>query len=264
VHVWTTDAKFPWAKEATSPPDKDATPKMLLALMKQNRVAASVIVQVSHYRWDHAYLVHALRKHPGAFVGVARVNPEDPAAPDQLARLVEEHRLRGLRLNCQPGPAGDFIRGPLMAPLWKRCRDLGVVLALQTKAPRLPAMIPLLEKFPDLTVVVDHFADAAIDQPAELEHLLALARYPKVFVKVTHPWWISKQPYPYADALAQAERVHDRFGARRMMWGSDWPGVDAKCGYARSLALARTEMKFLTAEDRRWVLGQTAAQVWKV
>jgi L-fuconolactonase len=263
VHVWTRDPKFPWAKEATNPPTQDATPEMLLALMKDNGVARTVIVQVSHYRWDHRYLIHTLRAYPQSFVGVARVNPEDPAAPDELARLVHEHKLRGLRLNAPADAAGDFLRGPLMLPLWERCRDLGIVMAPQTKGPRLPDFVPLIEKFPDLTVVVDHFADIPVGEPQALDALLALARYPKVFVKVTHPWWISKAAYPYADALTQVKRVYDRFGPRRMMWGSDWPGVEQKCGYGKALALARDEMKFLGDEDRRWLLGKTAESVWR-
>jgi predicted TIM-barrel fold metal-dependent hydrolase len=82
-------------------------------------------------------------------------------------------------------------------------------------------------------------------------------------VKVTHPWAISQQPYPYADALEQVKRVQARFGARRMMWGTDWPGVDQKCGYGKALALARDEMTFFSAEDRRWLLARTAQQVWR-
>jgi L-fuconolactonase len=266
VHVWAiNDPKFPLAKEATNPPTKDATPEMLLALMQENGVARTVIVQVSHHRWDHGYLLHALARYPKSFVGVARVNPEDPAAPDQLGRLVKQQPLlRGLRLNVQPGPTGDFIRGALMPPLWQRCRELGVAMVPQTKASRLPDLVPLIERFPELTVVIDHFADTPVGEPPLLENLLALARYPRVFVKVTHPWWISQQPYPYLDALEQVKRVHDRFGARRMMWGSDWPGVEQKCGYGKALALARDEMKFFNAEDRRWLLGKTAQQVWRL
>ncbi len=47
----------------------------------------------------------------------------------------------------------------------------------------MPEVAALLEKLPDLTVVIDHMADCPIDQPAELEKLIALKRYPKVFVK---------------------------------------------------------------------------------
>lgn len=29
VHVWKHDPRYPWAKETTHPPEKDATPEML-------------------------------------------------------------------------------------------------------------------------------------------------------------------------------------------------------------------------------------------
>ncbi len=47
---------------------------------------------------------------------------------------------------------------------------------------------------PNLTVVIDHMADCPVNQPAELEKLIALRRYPKVFVKISHTWSISRQP----------------------------------------------------------------------
>jgi predicted TIM-barrel fold metal-dependent hydrolase len=56
VHVWKRDPRYPWAKETTKPPDRDATPEMLLDLMKANGVAKTVIIQVIHYRWDNSYL----------------------------------------------------------------------------------------------------------------------------------------------------------------------------------------------------------------
>jgi len=34
VHVWKHDPRYPWAKETARPPEKDATPEMLLELMR--------------------------------------------------------------------------------------------------------------------------------------------------------------------------------------------------------------------------------------
>ena len=55
-------------------------------------------------------------------------------------------------------------------------------------------------------------ADCPIDQPEELEKLIALKRYPKVFVKISHTWSISKQPYPWLDAQEYVKRLHAAFG----------------------------------------------------
>jgi predicted TIM-barrel fold metal-dependent hydrolase len=105
-------------------------------------------------------------------------------------------------------------------------------------------------------------ADCPIDKPAELKKLLALADYPRVFVKISHLWSLSAEKYPYKDTYDLVKRVYDAFGPKRLMWGTDWPIVEKYCGYAKALALYREELGFLTAEDRRWILGGTALKLW--
>jgi L-fuconolactonase len=263
VHLWKIDPRHPFIKQPNVvPPDRDATAEMLLALMKAHGVQKSVLVQVSHHGWDHSYLGETLRRYPRDFIAVARVNPEDPAAPDQLSHLCQEQGFAGLRLNVQPDPAFDWVRGPLVLPLLRRCQALRIPLCLQTKGPRLAELLPLCERVPELTVIVDHMADVPLDDPGAAQALLAFARLPRAHVKISHTWWISKQPYPYADAQVLAKRVYDRFGPRRLLFGTDWPIVERFCGYAKALAMVQTEMKFLSADDRRCVLGQNAARIW--
>jgi predicted TIM-barrel fold metal-dependent hydrolase len=262
VHVWKKDPKYPWAKETTRPPDNDATAEMLLDLMKANGVEKTVIIQVIHYRWDNSYLADVLKKYPTYFKGVARVNPESPGAPDDLSRLVKEQHFQGVRISPAGNAAGDWISGPLMPPLWKRCDSLKVPMTVLAPVTRMPEVASLIEKFPGLTVVIDHMADSPLDKPDQLNLLMALKRYPKVFVKVSHTWSLSKQPYPYTDSQAQVKRLYDAFGPRRLMWGTDWPLVENHCGYAKALAMVRDEMKFLNEEDKSWMLSKTIERVW--
>ena len=121
----------------------------------------------------------------------------------------------------------------------------------------------MIERHKDaLDVCIDHMADCRIDQPDEWKKLLALAKYPRVFVKISHLWSLSKEKYPYKDTHDQVKRLYDSFGPKRLMWGTDWPGVEEYCGYAKALALYRDELTFFTAEDRRWILGGTALKLW--
>ncbi len=262
VHAWKRDPRYPWAKETTNPPAEDALPETLLDLMAANGVSHTVIVHVIHYRWDNRYARDVVRQYPQKFVGVCRVNPENPGAPDDLTRLVREDGFRGVRLSPAGGPAGDWIRGPLMPPLWRRAQDLKIPMTVLTSTTRLPNVAPLIERHADLDVVIDHMADCPADQPGELKKLLDLARFPRVYVKVSHTWSISKQAYPYSDSLEQVRKIYDVFGPRRLMWGTDWPLVERHCGYARALALVRDEMKFLSEEDKRWMLGRTVERLW--
>jgi L-fuconolactonase len=262
VHVWKHDPDFPFAKEA-HPPDRDATPEMLLALMKANGVAKTVLIQVIHYRYDNRYTLHTLKDYPQYFQAVCRVDPLDPAAPDHLSDWTEQG-FRGVRLSPAGNSSGDWFRGPLMPPLWKRCEELKVPMTILAPITRMPDAELLVAKFPNLTVVIDHMADCPVDQPKELEKLIALARYPKVFVKVSHTWSLSKQPYPYLDAQEHVKRLHHAFGPNRLMWATDWPIVEQTAGasYTRALTVVRDDMKFLNADDKRWMLSKTIERVW--
>ena len=260
VHVWKHDPAFPFA-EGARVPERDATPETLLALMKANGVARTVIIQVIHYKYDNNYLAGVLKRFPGIFQGVCRVDPLDPAAPDRLSRLTAQG-FRGVRLSPAGNAGGDWFRGPLMPPLWKRCQDLNVPMTVLAPVARMPEVAALLEKLPDLTVVIDHMADCPIDQPAELEKLIALKRYPNVFVKISHTWSISKQPYPWLDAQQYVKRLHAAFGPERLMWATDWPIVENVSTYERALRVVRDEMKFLNAGDKNWIMNKTIERVW--
>jgi predicted TIM-barrel fold metal-dependent hydrolase len=64
------------------------------------------------------------------------------------------------------------------------------------------------------------------------------------------------------DAQEQVKRLYDIFGPQRLMWATDWPVCEAHTTYAKALTLVRDDMKFLSAEDKRWMLSRTIEQVW--
>lgn len=263
VHVWKADPRFPWAKETTHPPAKDATPEMLLAHMKANGVTRTVLIQVIHYRWDNSYTAAVLKQYPQYFRGIARINPEDPAAPDHFSKLVEESGFLGIRISPAANASGDWIKGPLMAPLFERARQLKRSMNILMPASRIPDVTPLLDQFHDVDVVIDHMADCPLGNEKELGFLTGLKRYPNLFVKVSHTWSLSKQEYPYKDSQTLVKAVYDAFGPKRLMWGTDWPIVEnSNCTYEKALALVRDEMSFLNAEDKEWMLSKTVARVF--
>ncbi len=123
VHVWEHRQDFPFA-EGAKPPAYDNSADDLLKLMHTNGAARTVLIQVIHYRWDNRYRIRRFYDAiAGKFHGVCRVNPEDPAAPDHLSQLTEQG-CHGVRLSPDATAKSDWIRGPLMTPLWQRCAQL--------------------------------------------------------------------------------------------------------------------------------------------
>jgi predicted TIM-barrel fold metal-dependent hydrolase len=261
VHVWKHDPAFPFAQGAHPAPE-NASVETLLELMQANGVDRTVLIQVIHYRWDNSYLADVLKRYPGRFQAVCRVNPEDPKAPDQLSRLTEEQGFHGVRISPGAGVEGDWIRGSLMPPLWKRCAQLKVPMTILTPVTRLADLVPLIEQNPELIVVIDHMADCPLDKPNDLKLLTNLAPYPNVFVKISHMWSISKQPYPYRDTNEQVRHLCKSFGAKRLMWGTDWPICLKQLSYREAVDLFRNYRDFIPKEDREQILYKTVQRVW--
>ena len=263
VHVWVNDPAFPWPAENANPPEEDRSAEMLLELMAANGVEKTVLVQVIHYRWDNSYVADVIKRYPDKFLGVGRINPEDPAAPDHLSMWTEEHGIHGVRLSPSADESGDWFRGPLMEPVFARAEHLGVPLLLLTRPNRLLDLLPLMDAHPDLDVVIDHMADVHPEDEEGRRILLDLARYERVYVKVSHTWSISKQEYPWADTHGLVEDVYQTFGARRIMWGTDWPVCLSRAEYAQTLSVVREQMSFISPEDLEWILGKTVERLWR-
>ena len=263
VHIWKNDPKYPWPKELKNPPKDDALPSTLLRLMRSNGVEKTVVVHVIHYRWDCRYAGDTIKANPQKFHGVCRVNPTAASAAEDLTNWVRDYGFHGVRLSPSAGPSGDWINDRTqMDRIWRRASVLKVPMCILCPISRIPDVEKVIQRHADLDVCIDHMADCPVDRPDELKKLLALARFPRVFVKISHLWSLSKEQYPYRDTYDQVKRLFDKFGPQRLMWGTDWPGVEGYCGYEKALALYRDEIDFLTDVDRQWILGGTALKLW--
>jgi len=120
----------------------------------------------------------------------------------------------------------------------------------------------LIDSYPGLTVVIDHMADCPADHPDELRKLIDLKRHPKLFVKISHTWSLSKQPYPWLDSQELVKRLYDSFGPQRLMWATDWPIVENVSTYTQAFTVVHDDMKFLNEEDKSWIMSRTIERVW--
>ena len=262
VHIWTRADEYPWAAEEQDVPSMDAHPDDLIELMKKNGVDRAVLVQYIKYRWDNRYVAQVLRAYPSVFIGVCRVDPENPDSPDRLSYWTEACGFRGVRIGQLPNTRRNWFTNPLFVPLFKRAAALKVPVFILTVPDHLNDLAQILERVPDVNVVVDHLADCINQHDDRLNKLLALAKYPRLFLKLGHIAQNSSESFPWRDTHGSLEKIFKNFGAERIMWGSDWPFCLSHMTYAQSLAYVLEGVNFLTPADQEWVLSKTALQIW--
>ena len=213
-----------------------------------------------------AYRAARLRGH-------GLIDPVDPNVADRLAYWIEEQGLSGMRFSpiYYKGKDEWLTASPAQA-MWKRAATLGAVLNFFIATEQLPKLEVMVREHPEVPTIIDHVSQidlSAADPLPEMKKLLAMARYPNVYVKISELTSVSKShEYPFPDALPWIKMVYDAFGPSRLLWGTGYPGQSRafykRPSLAQELALVREKIPFFTPEDQRKILGLNAAQLWKL
>jgi L-fuconolactonase len=242
----------------------------LLKVMEQHGVARAVLVQFIG-NIDNTYLSECLRRFPGRFAAIGIVDTAQPDAIDRLRMWVRERGISGLRL-----PATTRSPGADPDAIWAAMEELGIVASITATSltsndglatMTSPAFEDLVRRFPRLKFRLEHlgwYPNVAEPPPyAEYRRFLRLADYPNTYTTWSSFYDFSREPYPYRDVLPFLKMTYQAFGARRIMWGSDWPLIEQHEGYARALAFALNELPVDSEEDRAWILGKTAESLYR-
>ncbi|WP_024828550.1 amidohydrolase family protein [Methylobacterium radiotolerans] len=242
-------------------PDYDASIADYRAMLDRNGMARGVLIQPSFLGTDNGYMVSALRSAPERLRGIAVLAPEAETA---ALRDLAGQGVVGLRLNLIGRPDPDFAGAVWRAHL-ARVADLGWQIEVQAEARRLARLLPPLVEA-GVPVVVDHFGriDPAlgIADPGFAD-LLGFGRGGRVWVKLSGAYRIGSGEAGRQTALQAAERLRGAFGARRLLWGSDWPHTQFET--QASPAEARRDLDAWVPDpaERRIVLAETPAELFR-
>jgi L-fuconolactonase len=270
THVIATDTKrYPLAPLYGKQSDWSAEhpldyPDMVKAT-KEAGVDKVVLVQASSaYGFDNSYVADSVAAHPERFTGVFSIDVVAPDAVDKMKFWMAK-RLTGMRIftsGSTQAEQGTFFAEEAAYPSWQYASDTGLSVCMQMRVKGLPLLETVLKRFPNVRVILDHFARAeAVDGPpfASAAPLFALARYPNVYLKLTHRP-IEQSMQGLATPESFLGRAVKEFGANRIMWGSNFPA--AKPPLPELIALARKALDFLPQQDQDWIFFKTAQALY--
>jgi predicted TIM-barrel fold metal-dependent hydrolase len=265
LHVWHSAQDYPNPRVTLLSPLSDAPLELLEEYMDENEVERAVLVQPLYPGEDNSYVADCAAGQRDKFAAVCVVDPRTAGAADRLTYWVRERGCRGLRLRPAISGEGDIFGDPATYPLWEQAAALGVVINLLALPDHLATIGALAERFATVPVLIDHMAHpdpTAGIEAAAFQTLLDLARLENVAVKVTGYGYYSKEGYPYTDCHPLFRALYQRYGAGRLIWGSDFPHVLLTCGYRRNLLLQERVYRFLSAVELDQIMGENAARLY--
>ena len=277
MHVWSEVPKlFPYAhpyNPNAADPKNPASLAMLLEDIDDNGVTHCIIVQTIFHGWDNDYVARCIKLHPKRFKGHGLIDPTDPKVADKLEYWVKEHGFAGMRFSAiYYKGKDDWMTSPAHHALWNKAEELGSVFNFFIAPEQLPKLEQMVRSHPAVRITIDHISqiDLGVKDPLpDMKKLLALSRYPNVWVKISELSSVSKSgKYPFPDAMPWVKMVYDSFGPDRLLWGTGYPG-GARAAYKRptlqeELTLVREKIPFLSDEDKDKMLGLNAAYLWNL
>ncbi len=273
LHCWDrTQVAYPWLDGFPTIAGRH-TPAELRAEVGARFPGKIVIVEGDCDRaraFDEVRAAEALAEHEPAIAGMVAFAPMDRGDETiaALDRLRARPLLRGVRHLIQGEADPDFCRRPAFIAGVRAAGERGLSFDVCVKHHQLASVIDLVRECPGTQFVIDHAGKPDI-RGKKLdpwrEHIATLAWFPYVSCKLSGlvteadpAAWTLDDLRPYADHLLE------RFGARRLMFGGDWPVVKLASSYQRWLDAALELLSPLLPEEREAIMSTNAQRIYRL
>ena len=230
-HFWSVaHDDYGWLTPALGRLYRDFGPEQLAPHLAATGVERTILVQAAPSVDETERLLRIGEREP-AVAGVVGWAPlDEPDVERTLARLAKRPKFVGVRPMLHDIDDVDWINRRGVRAALRELAERGLAFDALVRPAHLRSLLSAVDANPDLRVVIDHggkpnIADGEFEPWAP--HIAALAQRPGVHCKLSG--LLSEAG---ARAGVEALRPYARhllasFGADRLMWGSDWPVLEA-------------------------------------
>ncbi|ELZ05957.1 amidohydrolase [Natrialba asiatica DSM 12278] len=244
------------------------TADRLLADMDRNGIDEAVLVGYPICEWtDNWYTLQVAEAYDRLY-GIVMLDPFAEGAADQLRRCMETDGILGFRLGaaCPADqmwetfdPGVTWLRDAIAeTEFWQAAVETDATVQLLCDHGQLDQALELVDRYPGLAYLFDHFAHAGPETPTDegtFAQFAELAAYDTVAVKVSEIPHMSETTFPYADMHDHVRWFLETFGRERVIWGSDYPNVSDVASYPEARHWLR-QVDSLSEGDRAWLTGR--------
>jgi L-fuconolactonase len=256
---------YSWLTAALGAIYRDFNPEDLSPHLAAHGIAATILVQAAPTHAETAFLLDLANKTTFVAGVVGWTEFAAPGADAAIARLAADPLLVGLRPMVQDMDDDDWLMRAELTPAFDATIAHQLVFDALLKPRHLRRLIAVLERHPQLRVVVDHAAKPAIGSGADAtwrSDVAAVAQFSNVACKLSGLVTEAPANWTVDDLRPYAEHLLTCFGAERLIWGSDWPVVNLAADYRRWISTAEQLMAGLDASAQSLVFGGNAVGMY--
>ena len=269
-HYW----KLAWSDYTWMQPHKaiqhNYGPEDLAPLLQAAGIGGTVLVQADATERETDRLIELARHTPAVLGIVGWIDFTAPDAVAQVERRAEERLVRGLRPMLELIDDPQWILEPQFAPVLQAMVRTCLCFDTLVQPRQLPAVARLIDRHPNLSVVIDHGGKPDLTLPGHRtgafarwrDGMRALAAHSHVHCKLSGLLTQASPDWTSDDILPAAETLLDLFGPDRLIWGSDWPVMTLAGTYQQWVEITEQVLRGLSDGQRAAVWGGNAKRFY--
>ncbi len=270
-HFWNmSKTDYPWLAPAYGPIYAGFCPRDLEPQIEAAGVDKTVLVQAMDSFEDTVAMLTQSEDFDwiGAVVGWVPLL-DHGAERKALDRYSKHPKFRGIRHLIHEEKDPDWVVQPKVIEGLKILADYGLSFDVVAVFPNHLKHVPTLaQSVPNLTLIIDHLGKPPIKDKqmgAWADQMAAASQYPNVYAKVSGlntaaDWatWSAADLKPYIDFAIE------KFGANRLIFGSDWPVAILAGDYAKVWAETNKALAGRPQAELDAILGGTAMKAYRL
>lgn len=246
---------------------QDFLPEDLIPSLEKYSISGTVLVQAAPTYEETSYLLSLYENYEWIYGVVGWLDLSSPAFNEQLDVLMEQQGIVGLRPMLQDIDQDDWILQEQVIENLRLLIRNDLPLDLLITERHFSSIEALLERLPNLRVVIDHIAKPEISNMGLnkwKEDMNKLSKFPNVWCKLSGFMTLAGS-WEAADFKPYIQHVVQAFGSSRILFGSDWPVCLAGGSYEEALSIVSKNLpNFVSASEREQFFYLNAKTFYKL
>ncbi len=267
-HFWDFNPiRDAWISDDMGVIKKNFTPSDLKPLLDRHDIDTCVAVQADQSEDETSFLLGLANQNTWIKGVVGWINILGPDLKDRLDYFSENKSFKGIRHIVQAESEGFMISQKFCEGL-KTLAETGLTYDLLITEDQLGEAIQLIQSLPEMKIVIDHIAKPDIKSESFdnwAKYMDTIAKHENIYVKLSGmvteaDWkdWSTNDLLPYVDFCLE------KFGPKRLMYGSDWPVCLLAGSYSEVYNALKQLISQLSPAEQESIYGKTAVEFYNL
>ncbi|RLJ58919.1 L-fuconolactonase [Litoreibacter meonggei] len=272
-HFWQPlRGDYDWMPQDDRTLNRPYGPSDLAPSLVKHNIDGTVVVQAAATIQETEYMLGLADATPSIKGVVGWVDFENQSDLAHLKRFSAHPKFLGVRPMIQDIPDVNWMLRDDVQWAYRAIIDLDLAFDALGFPQHLPNFLTLMQRYPEMRVVYDHCMKPQIRDQRTGQDAFTLwadgmsrladetngcCKFSGLITEADDGWAIE-------DLRPFAEHVLKAFGAKRVMWGSDWPVCRLQAEYGDWYDIADALTRDMTDSDRAEIFGGTAARFYRL